>query len=64
MKKSSTLFYLVDNRNLYPSQLVNTDVFYKEIDDILSRLFEEKELVAPAELVQKTLNRVRESFEF
>jgi hypothetical protein len=64
MKKSSTLFYLVDNRNLFPSQLVNTNVFYKEIDDILSQLFEEKELVAPTELVQKTLNRVRESFEF
>lgn len=60
MKKSFTLFYQVDNRNLFPSQLVNIDAFNEEIDEILNRIFEQKELIAPAELVQKTLYRLNE----
>lgn len=61
MKKSFTLFYLVDNRDLLPSQIVNVDTFNEEFDLILNRLFENIELTVPHELVQKTLNCIKGS---
>ncbi len=59
MKKCSTLFYLVDNRSLISSQIVNIDTFNEDFDEVLNGFFANFELAVSPELVQKTLNRIK-----
>ena len=59
MKKCSTLFYMVDNRSLTTSHIVNIDTFKEDFDNVLNRFFANFELTVSPELVQKTLNRIK-----
>ena len=59
MKKCSTLFYMVDNRSLISSQIVNKDAFNEDFDEVLHLFFANFELAVSTELVQKTLKRIK-----
>ncbi len=59
MKKCSTLFYMVDNRSLISSQIVNIDAFNEDFDEVLHRFFVNFELTVSPKLVQKTLKRIK-----
>ena len=59
MKKCSTLFYMVDNRSLITSQIVNIDTLNEDFYKVLNGFFANCELAVSPELVQKTLNRIK-----